>query len=160
MQKLYTTAGETLPGIPWNIYPRPQMVRKEWLCLNGKWHFECGEIRTEIYVPFCPESLLSGQNLQMEYGMKMKYSRSFTLPKEWNGRRILLHFGGVSRMAEVCVNGKKTVTHEESYLPFSAQTARHPSAARSVRYTNRPFVAHWLNWLNILANNRPKAKSS
>ena len=65
MQKLYTTAGETLPGIPWNTYPRPQMVRKEWLCLNGKWHFAYGEIRTEINVPFCPESLLSGQNLQM-----------------------------------------------------------------------------------------------
>ena len=120
MRKLYTTAGEKLTGIPWNTYPRPQMVRKEWLCLNGKWHFEYGAMRTEILVPFCPESLLSGQNLQMEYGMKMKYSRSFTLPKEWNGRRILLHFGGVSRMAEVCVNGKKAVSHEESYLPFSA----------------------------------------
>lgn len=120
MRKLYTTAGEKLTGIPWNTYPRPQMVRKEWLCLNGKWHFEYGTMRTEILVPFCPESLLSGQNLKMEYGTKMKYSRSFTLPKEWNGRRILLHFGGVSRVAEVCVNGKKAVSHEESYLPFSA----------------------------------------
>lgn len=120
MRKLYTTAGEKLTSIPWNTYPRPQMVRKEWLCLNGKWHFEYGTVRTEILVPFCPESLLSGQNLKMEYGTKMRYSRNFTLPKEWNGRRILLHFGGVSRMAEVCVNGKKTVTHEESYLPFPA----------------------------------------
>ena len=120
MQKLYTTAGETPAGIPWNAYPRPQMKRKEWLCLNGKWHFEYGEIRTEINVPFCPESLLSGLNLKMEYGRGMQYSRSFTLPKEWNGRRILLHFGGVSRLAEVCVNGQKAVAHEESYLPFSA----------------------------------------
>ena len=45
MQKLYTTAGETPAGIPWNAYPRPQMKRKEWLCLNGKGHFEYGEIR-------------------------------------------------------------------------------------------------------------------
>ena len=36
MRKLYTTAGETLSGTPWDAYPRPQMVRKEWLCLNGK----------------------------------------------------------------------------------------------------------------------------
>ena len=31
MQKLYTTAGESLSGTPWNVYPRPQMVRKDWL---------------------------------------------------------------------------------------------------------------------------------
>ena len=121
MQKLYTAAGETLAGIPWNAYPRPQMVRKDWLCLNGKWDFRYGEIRTAIEVPFCPESLLSGLNLKMEYGREMIYSRGFVLPEEWSGKRILLHFGSVSRIAEVCVNGDKAMTHCDSYLPFSAE---------------------------------------
>ena len=120
MQKLYTTAGETPAGIPWNVYPRPQMVRKDWLCLNGTWDFEYGEVRTEITVPFCPESLLSGLDLRMAYGRKMVYSRNFSVPEEWSGKRILLHFGAVSRIAEVRVNGKAAVTHGESYLPFSA----------------------------------------
>ena len=39
MQRLLTLAGENLSGIPWNTYPRPQMVRKDWLCLNGKGEF-------------------------------------------------------------------------------------------------------------------------
>ena len=120
MHKLYTTAGEALTGIPWNAYPRPQMIRKDWLCLNGKWGFRYGEARAEINVPFCPESLLSGLNLRMEYGREMTYSRSFILPEEWRGRRILLHFGGVSRKAEVRINGKKAAAHGESYLRFSA----------------------------------------
>ena len=120
MQKLYTTAGEAMSGMPWNVYPRPQMIRKDWLCLNGKWHFEHGETRREIEVPFCPESLLSGLNLQMEYGKAVIYSRNFIVPEEWHGRRILLHFGGVSRTAAVRVNGKEAVTHGESYLPFTA----------------------------------------
>ena len=120
MQKLFTAAGEALAGTPWSIYPRPQMVRKEWLCLNGKWDFEYGKIRKTIEVPFCPESLLSGLNLEMVYGRKMIYSRRCNLPENWRGRRILLHFGAVSRAAEVCVNGKKAATHEENYLPFSA----------------------------------------
>ena len=123
MQKLYTTAGETLAGIPWNTYPRPQMVRKDWLCLNGRWDFQYGKIRTEIEVPFCPESLLSGLNLKMEYGREMVYSKGFILPEEWRGKRILLHFGSVSRIAEVCVNGNKAITHDESYLPFSADVS-------------------------------------
>ena len=120
MEKLYTAAGEAPGGSPWNAYPRPQMVRKDWLCLNGKWDFSYGEIRTEIQVPFCPESLLSGLNLKMEYGRKMIYSRRFTVPEAWRGKRILLHFGAVSRAAEVRVNGKEAATHGESYLSFSA----------------------------------------
>ena len=120
MQDLYTSAGENLSGIPWNAYPRPQMARKDWLCLNGTWDFACGETRGQIMVPFCPESLLSGLHLRMEYGREMVYSRRFTLPEGWKGKRILLHFGAVSRIAVVCVNGKEAARHGESYFPFSA----------------------------------------
>ena len=27
-------------NIPRNEYPRPQLVRDNWLCLNGEWDFE------------------------------------------------------------------------------------------------------------------------
>src|SRR5215218_522210 len=42
-------------------YPRPQMVRKDWLNLNGVWKIAMGEesIRKDILVPFPPESALS-----------------------------------------------------------------------------------------------------
>ncbi len=120
MQKLYTTAGESLSGTPWNVYPRPRMVRGEWLCLNGKWNFEQGDDRGEIEVPFCPESLLSGVDMKLKYGKAMVYSRYFTLPDTWQGRRVLLHFGAVSRMAVVRINEKGAAVHGESYFPFSA----------------------------------------
>ena len=120
MQNLFTSAGETLTGMPWNTYPRPQLVRKDWLCLNGQWEFISGGTKTEIRVPFCPESLLSGVNLPMEYGREMVYSRRFTVPEDWQGKRILLHFGAVSRKATVRINGKEAVSHDESYLSFSA----------------------------------------
>ena len=38
-QELFTKEGKTLQGIPWEVYPRPQMMRKEWQCLNGWWDF-------------------------------------------------------------------------------------------------------------------------
>ena len=120
MQQLYTTAGGLLSGTPWNTYPRPQMVRKDWLCLNGRWDFACGDTKASVIVPFCPESLLSGLNLKTVCGLKMVYSRRFTVPESWRGMRILLHFGAVSREAAVMVNGKEAAAHGESYLPFSA----------------------------------------
>ena len=60
--------------IPRNEYPRPQMVREDWINLNGKWEFEMDfgasgrarglvekeKLDREIVVPFCPESELSG----------------------------------------------------------------------------------------------------
>ena len=76
MQKLYTDEGLNLPEIPWNRYPRPQMERAEWLCLNGKWSFYSENTRKrEILVPFCPESLLSGMLNPPEPGTEMIYER-------------------------------------------------------------------------------------
>ena len=76
MERMYTEEGRAIPEIPWNVYPRPQMVRKDWLCLNGKWDLEIQKAGTspgkaykeQILVPFCPESLLSGIKAPPEPG--------------------------------------------------------------------------------------------
>ena len=62
---LLTPEGEALQAAsnatPWNTYPRPQMRRDSFLCLNGEWEIAVnGEAPRSIRVPFCPESLLSG----------------------------------------------------------------------------------------------------
>ena len=43
---LYTEAGKSLAGIPWDRYPRPQMRRDSFFCLNGEWDFSAngGEV--------------------------------------------------------------------------------------------------------------------
>lgn len=121
MQRLYTKEGEGLKGMPWMTYPRPQMRREQWLCLNGEWDFETeGGERCKIRVPFCPESLLSGYEGSIRYGEVLRYERNFDVPEAWLGKRILLHFGAVCRQCEVAVNGKSVCTHENAYLPFSA----------------------------------------
>src|SRR3954451_3445561 len=79
-------------------YPRPQMVRTNWLNLNGIWQFQAGSsndpvpvnqtLAREILVPFPMESALSGIQ---EYHDRSWYRRMFTVPAGWNGSRILLH---------------------------------------------------------------------
>ena len=60
LHDLMTTAGENLKGIPWTVYPRPQMKRDSYLNLNGAWDFSANyEKMGQIRVPFCPESQLS-----------------------------------------------------------------------------------------------------
>ena len=120
MEALWTKEGNALTGTPWEDYPRPRLRRGDWLCLNGPWELRSAAGTQSVRVPFSPESLLSGVKAPPRPGEEFTCSRSIMLPDSWAGRRVLLHFGAVSRRAEVRVNGTLVCTHENGYLPFSA----------------------------------------
>ena len=121
-------------SIPRPEYPRPQMVRAEWLNLNGAWEFAIDQGRSgrarglpgaagldgRITVPFCPESALSGVG-HTDFIAAVWYRRAVTLPAEWAGKRILLHFGAVDYDSEVWVNGQSAGTHRGGYSSFSLE---------------------------------------
>jgi len=98
-------------------YPRMQMVRKEWLNLNGLWDLKLADgTEAKILVPYPVESALSGV---MKHSDRLTYRRTFAVPKAWRGKRVLLHFGAVDWQAEVFVNGQAVGQHEGGYAPFS-----------------------------------------
>ncbi len=107
--------------LPWQDYPRPQLRREDWLCLNGTWDLEFEGKTRRVQVPFCVESRLSGLEDPPEPGCPMVYSRGFSIPEGWQGQRVLLHFGAVMRQAEVSVNGTALCRHENGYLPFTVE---------------------------------------
>ena len=107
-------------------YPRPQMVRPEWFNLNGQWNYAILDKNEDyvtpqgkILVPFAAESKLSGVQKQVGQESSLWYQRSFTVPRQWKGKRVLLHFGAVDWQAEVWVNGQKAGVHTGGYSPFS-----------------------------------------
>jgi hypothetical protein len=107
-------------------YPRPQLVRKEWLNLNGVWGFEITSsgaqptvFPNEILVPFPVESALSGVMKPVTENDRLWYRRTFDIPRSWIGRRVLLHFGAVDFETTVFVNGKNVGKHKGGYDGFS-----------------------------------------
>ncbi|MGP4038633.1 FIMAH domain-containing protein [Gracilibacillus sp. D59] len=107
-------------------YPRPQMVRDDWMNLNGEWQFESaasddslptGQTLDEtILVPFAVESKLSGIERHEDH---MWYKRNFTIPEEWSNNDLLLHFGAVDWETNVYVNGNEVGTHKGGYDAFN-----------------------------------------
>ncbi len=98
-------------------YPRPQLVREDWLNLNGVWDIKLGDgTATKILVPYPIESALSGV---MKHSSRMVYERGFEVPEAWRGRRVILHFGAVDWEAKVAVNGKELGIHRGGYDRFS-----------------------------------------
>ena len=52
-----------------------------------------------------------------DYNPVSSYRRTFTVPEEWKGRRVILRFEGVGSAFYVWVNGKKVGYAEDSKLP-------------------------------------------
>ncbi|MEV1011383.1 AbfB domain-containing protein [Streptomyces sp. NPDC049881] len=116
-------------------YPRPQMTRPDWQSLNGEWQFlnpavdgsgnvnrnaapPIGQTLPErILVPYPVESALSGI-MRNDNRDLMFYRRTFTVPPDWNGDRVQLHFGAVDYEATVWVNGTQVTTHRGGFDRF------------------------------------------
>ena len=131
---LLTRWGRDLdPDRPWPEYPRPQLVRDDWVNLNGRWDYairdEPGVPVTwdgEIVVPFSPETVLSGVGRQLRPEQWLWYRRrGVRAPLAPSGGRVLLHFGAVDQWATVRVNGIDVGEHVGGYLPFTIDVTDH-----------------------------------
>lgn len=121
-------------SIPRPEHPRPDFMRKTFCNLNGQWSFDYDDtnegllkgwekpgtaLGMKITVPFCYQSKLSGIGPTDEIHPVMWYRRSFMVPEDMKGQRVLLRFGAVDFECRVYVNGQLAGTHRGGYTPFS-----------------------------------------
>ena len=114
-------------------HPKPQFERKNWQNLNGKWQFEIDNkndglnrglfkrdavLNSQIEVPFCPESKLSGVEYK-DFMTSVWYKREIEISKDNLNGNVILHFGAVDYKATVYVNGEQVGTHKGGYVSFS-----------------------------------------
>ena len=136
---LMTEWGEGLDrNAPLPEYPRPQLVRGDWVNLNGVWDFAITPFTDadplavadplgsparwdgEIVVPFSPEMPLSGVERTLGEHEALWYRRTFRLPRHTrDGERAILHFGAVDQSCRVAVDGVEVGGHTGGYLPFA-----------------------------------------
>ncbi len=109
-------------------YPRPTLVRADWMSLNGAWAVAVtsADERTppesydgEIRVPFPIESRLSGVQRRVTTEHRIWYRRRVDVPEAWRGRRVILHVGACDWETRVLVNGVHVGEHRGGYDAFS-----------------------------------------
>ena len=123
-------------------YPRPQMVRKEWLNLNGLWQLaiepkdaaQPSRYTDQILVPFPVESALSGVMKRPNEKDRVWYRRTFQVPAKWSRSRVLLHFDAVDWETTVWVNGKEVGNHTGGYdgFEFDVTSALNPGGEQEI----------------------------
>lgn len=118
-------------------YPRPQLVRKNWMNLNGEWDFRFDDLNEglgegwfkgfepqhKITVPFTYETKLSGIGDETAHEV-VWYSRKFKINREQDTSGCtLLHFEGSDYQTKVWINGCQAGEHQGGYARFSFDIA-------------------------------------
>lgn len=132
-------------SIPRPEYPRPQFERADWVNLNGPWTYtfdfgKSGRQRNfansegfdgKIIVPFCPESKLSGVEYK-DFINCMWYQRKVQIPSAWDGKKVIMHFGGVDYNCILFVNGNVAGRHWGGTSSFEFDITRYAKAGQTV----------------------------
>lgn len=121
--------------------------------LDGEWHFSLdpdeqglkerwfeneNKIDKPIQVPGCWQAQGFGyqekrelaerrgpaQTFRAMYAGTAWYAKTFSVPSEWNGSRVLLNFGGVSPSAEIWLNGIRLGENQLPFAPFGFEVSK------------------------------------
>ncbi|MCW2802229.1 MAG: beta-glucuronidase [Propionibacteriaceae bacterium] len=63
------------------------------------------------------------------------YQRSVWVPRDWAGRRIVLHFEAATHRATVWAGTAEVVSHDGGYTPFEVDITEHVAPGEQVRIT-------------------------
>jgi len=117
--------------IPRQEYPRPTIVREQWLNLNGEWRFQpdpadIGLVNSwyddprfghTIIVPFPIESAASEIH-DLAPSPTNWYARAFELPAEWQAEQVRLNIGACDHWTRIFINGLEVGQHRGGYSPI------------------------------------------
>ena len=112
-------------SVPLNDYPRPNLKRDSYICLNGAYDIEIKKDESfpnrylqRAMVPYAVESPLSGVNHLLEPDEYIFYHRVIKIPEGFNRGKLILHFDGVDQKAKIYFERTLAYEHLGGYTPF------------------------------------------
>ena len=82
---------------------------------------EQAQALTPVRIPHTVKELPLNYLNELDYQMVSGYLHPLTVPAEWAGKRVLLHFGAAAHEATVYCNGQEIIRHRCGYTAFTAE---------------------------------------
>jgi len=106
------------PSLTPEDFPADSINESRWtnITVPGNWQLQGNfdpPVFTNIKHPFRADP----PHVPQDYNPTGLYRKTFTVPGEWNGRQVFLHFEGVQSNATVYLNGKKVGYNEDGMTP-------------------------------------------
>ncbi|WP_316788947.1 glycoside hydrolase family 2 protein [Pedobacter frigoris] len=97
----------------YNLPVKTTGVKKPVLSLNGEWKFQLNAQSNWDVITVPGEAVMQGYGL--EHDKSFFYKRAFSLPADFNGKKIIIRFDGVYSEATLIINGKVLRKHKGGF---------------------------------------------
>lgn len=98
--------------------------------IDEKWYEKPLKDFIEMPVPASYNDITTDKELRDHVGW-VWYEREFSIPYDWQNKRMVLRFGSVTHHAIVYVNGKELARHKGGFLPFEAELNEYVKAGQN-----------------------------
>lgn len=99
------------------------------------WSAEEARTLESVRIPHTVKELPLNYLNEQDYQMVSGYLRPLEVPAEWDGKRVLLHFGAAAHEATVFCNGVELCKHCSGYTAFTAELTE------ALRYGGENMIA-------------------
>ena len=132
-------------------FMKPSVKTDGWddITVPGNWTTQCFDKPwyTNVVMPFpnYPPNVPNDNPTGL-------YRTSFTLPKDWQGRRVVIHFGGVESCYFVYLNGSQVGFAKDSRTPSEfdltpfVKTGSNTLAVKVIRWSDASFIEDQDHW--------------
>ena len=124
---------------PFPEYPRPQLVREDWLNLNGEWDFlGDGPVPPELPKAFGEKALVPSATQAVTSCLEKEwhrgwYRKTIQIPAAWQGKTVFLHFEAVGGISTVYFNARELGKNTGSFKRLSFElTKLEPGKANEI----------------------------
>ena len=106
------------PSLTPEDFPADSINESRWtnITVPGNWQLQ-GNFDTPVFTNIKHPFRADPPHVPQDYNPTGLYRKTFTVPGEWNGRQVFLHFEGVQSNATVYLNGKKVGYNEDGMTP-------------------------------------------
>lgn len=106
------------PSITPADFPSDSLDESRWadITVPGNWQLQ-GNYDPPVFTNIIHPFKVDPPRVPQDYNPTGLYRRKFTIPDNWNGNQVFLHFAGVQSNAIVYLNGRKIGYSEDSMTP-------------------------------------------